>query len=561
MAKTVYVLLLILLFLSPGVVFPAESQEAASVKAQGLLRKAFEAARAIKKRAVRRQLLEEIGRDQVCAGDLAGAHRVVEASEDAKGAAMILAAIAEAQATGGDGNAARATLAEAMKRAEHVAQQDCREPLGWIVHAYLAAGDLSGAARAASRYPSEFDRILAKIKIANAHLAAGHPKEAKTLAEEVAEAYSRSEDIFFTWRIREEIWPLYLQLGEVAEALRFARGIPAKSFDRCRALCAIGEHQAKGGDPEAASLTFAEAFEAAGEIEGEAAARESQMTRVVFSQVRVGHLSLALKTVRRMPDGYYKVDAFQGVAAAQAKAGDARGARTTLDQAIAIAQRLHYASSKAEALTLLAQCQAEIGDKTAARDTAVKAFQAACQVDYEGGLRAACFAEIAKLQAQIGDRAAAQETLHEALRRARAVRDAEYRSEEVCEIAKAQSAAGFAKEAQATLRELLLPLIPFSWPGPDGREDAAGLLARAGDYVGAYRMAKEVQEGVSFRAVAVRKVAAYHAMAKGPDEPLALADKEGDPVLRSSMYHGIALGLLKARGIEAPSFWLIVPED
>ena len=40
---------------------------------------------------------------------------------------------------------------------------------------------------------------------------------------------------------------------------------------------------------------------------------------------------------------------------------------------------------------------------------------------------------------------------------------------------------------------------------------------------------------------------------------LTFAEKESDPVLRCGLYHGIALGLLKARGVEAPSYRWIVP--
>jgi tetratricopeptide (TPR) repeat protein len=561
MTKTAYPGLVFVLFASFGFGVRAPSEEAGAVKAQECLRKAFEAARAIKEPEVQREFLEEIGRDQACAGDLAGARRVVEASEDAKGAAMVLAAIAKAQAKRGDRDAAKATLAEAAQRADQVRARDRRDPFFWIVDACVAAGELDEALRTASRYLSEFYRCDAKVRVAKAHLAAGRHEEAKALVREVAETYWANVDDFNFLSVREWLWPLYLQVGEVAEALQFARAIPARHYDRCRALCAIGEHQAKAGDAKAAAATFAEAFEAARGIEGGGPVAENHMQWVVRAQVHVGDLGAARKTLQRMPDCYHKAVAFEAVATAQAKAGDRAAARSTVEQAIGMAQRMQDEDSKAPALTLLAQCQAEIGERTAAKDTAAKAFQAACQVDDEGSSRALWFAEVAEVQALIGDRTAVQKTLEEALRRAREVRDSDYRSEEVRQIANAQIATGFPKEARATVRELLLPLIASSGPGRDGCGDAARLLAEAGDFAGGYEMARKVGEGVGCRATAVRTVAACHAMAKGPEEPLALADKENDPVLRSSMYHGIAVGLLKARGVEAPSFWLIAPDD
>ena len=67
----------------------------------------------------------------------------------------------------------------------------------------------------------------------------------------------------------------------------------------------------------------------------------------------------------------------------------------------------------------LAQSWSQIGEKAAARETAAQAFKAACEVDYEGALRALCFTQVAEAQTQIGDRAGAQKTLDEAVRRTR----------------------------------------------------------------------------------------------------------------------------------------------
>jgi hypothetical protein len=281
------------------------------------------------------------------------------------------------------------------------------------------------------------------------------------------------------------------------------------------------------------------------------------MGGVVYSQILVSDLDGAWKTLQDMPDCYHKVMAFQRTVSALAKAGNRAAARSAMELALDIAGQMPDARSKAAALTSLARGGADIGDKELAKDTAAKAFQAACQIDY--GVWH--LAKVAKVQSLIGDRLATRETLEEALRRADEIVDGPDKSFEICLIAQTQIAAGFPKEAQATVRERLLPLLPLSEPGPDGYEEAATLLASAGDLEGACETAKKVTGGVRFRAFAIRKVTAHQTMAKGPREVLLLADTEGDPVLRSSIYHGIAVGLLKTQGIEAPSFREIAPID
>ena len=221
------------------------------------------------------------------------------------------------------------------------------------------------------------------------------------------------------------------------------------------------------------------------------------MKGVVVSQILVSDLDAALKTLNRMPDCYHKVMAFQRIATARGKAGDRVAARSAMERAFGIAQQMQDARSKAAALALLARGEAGIGDAKAARDTAAKAFQAACQIDY--GVRQ--LAEVAKVQTLIGDMSAAQKTLQEASRRANEIVDAGDKSFEVCLIAKTQIAVGFPKEARETVRERLLPLLPLSEPWPDGYEDAAVLLAAAGDLAGGYETAKESNRRCQFPSV------------------------------------------------------------
>jgi hypothetical protein len=213
----------------------------------------------------------------------------------------------------------------------------------------------------------------------------------------------------------------------------------------------------------------------------------------------------------------------------------------------------------AQALTSLAERQLEVGEKAAAAGTLAKALQALRQTDeYNLTIPAAV---VAAAQVRFGDPSAAKKTLVEAARKVRTISNAADRVREAGGIAKAQIALGFNDAALTTVREIVLPLIPPPDPGLDGREEAAMMLARAGDLARAYQLAQEIQEHPYTRANAVRNVAAYHVMAKGPDEVLTLAEKETDPLLRSSLYHGIALMLLKADGVEAPTFWRVDPDS
>ncbi len=534
-------------------------QEGQAVTAEDCLRKAFEAARAIQDRSVRRQLLDWIGRDQACAGDLAGARRVVAVIEDDNGAAMLLAAVAEFQVKRGDRDAAKETLAEALKRGDRVDPQHRRELVNRIVEGYVAASDLDQAIAAASRFPDELDRTYAKIKIAKAHLAAGRHSEAGKFVHEAVAAYWRNSSNWDFQNMAYTLWPLYLKVGEVAEALEFARAIPARNYDRCRALCEIGEHQGKTGDATAASATLAEAFEAARQIEGGDGVIENHMSWVVYSQMAVGDVGGASKTLQRMPDGHFKALALGDMAIARAKEGNRSAALSTMKEAVEVARRIQDEGLKARTLAPLAQSWSQMGEKAAARETAARAFKAACEVDYEGALRALCFTQVAEAQTQIGDPAGAQKTLDEAVRRAREDCNTEDKFEELRDIAKAQIALGFPKQAGTIVREVLLPLLPLNGAGSDGCVDAARVLAQAGDLAAGCEAAKKIGEGARFRAHAMQIVAAYHTMAQGSAAALTFAEKESNPVLRCGLYHGIALGLLKARGVEAPSYGWIAP--
>jgi tetratricopeptide (TPR) repeat protein len=543
------------------------------------LRASLEAAREIDQRPRREEVLRDIGLTQAYSGDLAGARGVVDEIKNAEWAASILAAIGLAQARQGDRVGAKATLTEAMERTKHVS--DNRLLMYAILDAYLAAEEFTEATETVSKSADPLDRAHAQIYIIEAYLAAGRREEAETLLRELTAGFRRTWD-FFDMPAWERIWQLQLELGDVAGALKLARAIPKHDWHACRALSDVAMHQAKSGDTAAAAATFAEAFEAVrwigrteeappdesaeiAEMFATVAAghREVQMAAVVTAQARAGDVAGAVKNLDRIPDCEPKLQASLAVAEARAKAGDQAGAHASLEQAIAMLQRMPHGYDPAW-LASVAACQGKLGQMTVARVTLAKALNAAREIEYPCWWRAYSFAGVAKAQAEIGDRAAAEKTLAEAqkalaeaVRRTRAVsgaelRAAEFAAKEAEDLAEAQIEAGFHDAAQATLREILLPAIPKLDDGDDAAillEHAPLLLAKAGDFATAYETARKPEEP-SDRAAAMRSVAAYHTLTRGPGEPLAVAAKETGPHLRSVLCLGAALGLLKNSGVD-----------
>jgi hypothetical protein len=143
------------------------------------------------------------------------------------------------------------------------------------------------------------------------------------------------------------------------------------------------------------------------------------------------------------------------------------------------------------------------------------------------------------------------------------------RCEALCAVGEGHAKKGNATAAAATLQEAL-EAAQETAPFGDGisvdtaRELAMTKVVRAhlggGDLAGGYQIARQLELGIDVRTNSVRAVAAHHVMAKGADEALALAEKETDPALRSSLYYGIASTLLKSAGIETPTYWLIDPD-
>jgi hypothetical protein len=555
MVSNIRLTVLISLIVALGAVNCVTTAGDETVDVQECLRKALDAATSIDNRQLQEETLRDIGLAQVCAGDLAAGRRTIQGSKDAETAASVLAAIGLAQAKAKDA-AARATLAEARRFAERVSHPRARELLlHAILTAHAAAGQDAEAAQIAQSFPDRLDQAYGFLAIAQAQIAQGRREQARATVAKAAGANRRTLDVFdmSAW---EQILPMYLQLGQVAEAAKLANAISKGSYWRCNALCALARHEAKAG--RASAETFAEAFQAARDIEDREPCRKIHLAAVVQDVIDVGDLEGAMKWAQLVPDSDSKAILLGAIAGSKAKAGDRTAARTILQQALHIAEHEKDGCQRVDALASLAVRQAAMGDRAAADATLAKALEAG-KIESAGFDYAQAVTRVAEAQVKMGDRTSAEKTLLEASRHARAVSVAKDRADEAREIAAGQIAAGLPVAAQATLRDVLLPALPLDKSPRDGYQEAALLLAKAGDFAAGYAVARKIREPGP-QSWAVRTVAFHQALAQGAGGAMAAA-KDSNPRLQSAAYLGAALGLLNRRGIEVRSHYGVLLID
>lgn len=571
MLGTLWTIPIVLCLISAETDGQTPPRDAAVAKARECLGKALDAAQRVEDVAKKRRVLEDIGGDLADLGEFDAARQAIQMADDPKATAMILAAIGRTQAKRGDRDGGKATLAEAMKRSNEVPSDGQRFVLYTILEGHLAAEQLDEAMRIASRFRSQFDRSLAQMRVAEAHLAAGRREVAREILRQIPLPAPDTWRDFETSQIVEQLGPLYLALRDVDAALKIARAIPRGYWVRCHALCEVGTYQLKRGDASAASAILQEALEAARGTEPQGdgisvdVAHEAEMARVVRAHVDGGDHDGAVRVLRQMSNGYQKVEAFRAIAAAQAKARNEAAARATLKQAVDMIVGLSDDDSlKVESLALLAMCQVEIGECAAARDTVAKAMPWLARCDSDVVLPAHSIAEV---QVRLDDRLSAKKTLDDAARKILATSDAEFRVWDGTTMASAQIDLGFNREALTTLRSLAVPLAASTKKGEEeeeneeeedpyssGRDNVAVLLARAGDLARGYQLAREIETEPDFT---VRQVAAHYVVVNGSEKALALAEKETDPAMRCELYHGIAMGLLHLAKVETSTSWLI----
>jgi RNA polymerase sigma factor (sigma-70 family) len=386
------------------------------------------------------------------------AAEAARAVEDKQSKAWTLLAIAEAQAKGGDWDAAAKTYKEAIQAAKEI-KDDPKGPdpaasahhtIGWVAITQAKAGDVKAALETAKAMEDDGARDYALANIAAEQANAGDVKGALATAEGVS--FNRRD-----WVMRA-VSASQAAAGEFKDAAQTAEKI-GDAASRAFALLAVAGAQVRRKDPEAAKKTLEGAVklgdslpEADADKGEDGSARAGVFGGVARLQAEMGDVKAARQTADGLKERW-KSNALKGVAAAQAAAGDVKGALET-------AEAIEGEYPKGEAFKEVVTAQLRAGDLKGGRQTA----DAIKSVFW----RVASLTEIAKAEAKAGDRAAAAKTFQQALDAAGKdgadVSDdapgmSGLRNGALCLIAQARAEAGEEKEALAWAAKQSSPLL------------------------------------------------------------------------------------------------------
>ena len=216
---------------------------------------------------------------------------------------------------------------------------------------------------------------------------------------------------------------------------------------------AAAEPKGLGGLSPAAAATLAKALKAAGKIEdaddralafiwiGGAFAEAGETRRAIRS------FELAITATEGIDDERFRVDHLDDIAVAQANAGDADGAKLTIEKALATAARIEDDGRRDWAFGHIVSAHARMGDFR-------EALAAAARIE-DGEYRAEALADIAEARARSGDTEGAAQSIRQALAAAARIKNEDDRAESLAEIAEAQADAGDAEGAKQTLERAL----------------------------------------------------------------------------------------------------------
>ena len=220
-------------------------------------------------------------------------------------------------------------------------------------------------------------------------------------------------------------------------------------------------------------------------------------------------IAAALSAVRSIDDADSRAGALRVIAAAQAKARDAKSARDIFAAALSAARSIDDALSRAWALRHIAEAQADAGDVRAARNICAAALSAARSIDNADNRGVLC--NIAAMQAAWD--------MKGAFATARSIDDAFYRADALGDIAAAQAAKGDLDGAFDTVRSI----------DPERRARAlcgiACVQAAERDMKGAFATAKRIGGTGKARdhARVLHDIASAQAKARDLDGALATA--------------------------------------
>ncbi len=247
-------------------------------------------------------------------------------------------------------------------------------------------------------------------------------------------------------------------------------------------------------------------------------------------------IDAARKDVRLISKAEDKAAAYLTIAAAQAKAGDATGARKSLEEATAAAVGILQEDKRTSADTDIMLALAECGQVAKAKAMAATIRDAARM--------AAAYSRIARAEANRGDKAGARQTLELAKSSATRISEEWYRLLADVDIAIGQAEAGDVAAAKAIAENLTMPAAKGS-----AYRAIAKAQAKLGDLAAAKASAALIDDGPlgrlerAFAYTDIAEVQAEAGDAAGANATVTLVDGEGWRVMA---FTRIAVALIRA---------------
>jgi tetratricopeptide (TPR) repeat protein len=431
---------------------------------------------------MRAEVLSDIASAMIDAGNGRAATRLLNSAakraekiEDDSHRARVMCEIATAQTRAGERTAARAGFARAVRAAE------AGEPAG-DSHYYVRSSSLLRIAQAqvnAGEREAAVDTFERAVRMA----------DKIRVAERIEGGIERMDSILSVARAQHEAGLVEAAKATTSVALDSTRRIDGQA-SQSRALCAIAVAQAKIGDRESALATLAQALECARRIDPEREGNQPgdgyqgkldlALRRIAVSYAQAGRPADGLSIARMIESVETSDRALEGIALAQAEAGDFPASKATVDS-------MHNLTSRASTLLKIAQALAKTGEIDAALG-AVLQFDALCSAaaDELRGLsnptkeRIEVIREIARARATEGNITAARETIDR-------IDDREARACALHDLAIHQAEAGNLETARATSRDI-------ETEGVSGAalRDTANSQVRAGFRQEAVRLAESI---------------------------------------------------------------------
>ncbi len=445
--------------------------------------------------------------------------------EEGEEQAAVLAHIAAAQWRAGELETAAGNFRRALRVLDGAVGANLQPDLREFRRAQIAGlraevGDFAGARETLSKVEDDNARPQGLLTIAIAEARAGKTEDALQTMRELQDAESRDE-------ILEMIVVFQVRAGNLSAALKTAQAIETPQY-RSSALAWLAAGEARAGHRAEANARLQEAFGLARQVEANGQPRgrgfykncwsdepepvpDQMYEGIATAQAMAGDVVGALDTLQRIQSQARQENLLVNVSNVQAHTGDLLGARAT-------AERIEREPCRAVALSGIAQVQLRRGDgvgatltakEITAPDEAARVLVGIAGLHVEKGdavaakhslelaaervegirevsSRAQLLAQIARLHAKLGLRAEAAKVFEQGFASARAAqKEAKQTGDDgwaFKQMAVEQAAAGFEQEALATVELLDQRLRPqaFQEIGRACAGDTSGALARLG---------------------------------------------------------------------------------